>query len=370
MNDADARAWVARELLDLVAIASPSEKEHDAVDHLEARCGTWGLPVARLPVDGAADDLLIGWSDRPALLLTAHIDTVTPTWPWEADLDGDVVRGLGAGDCKGAVIAFALGLVLAIERGVDLRSMPLAFGVCTDEELLGRGSIAMANELQPRSVIAGEPSRLEIGMAEAGFVDAICEVRGQAAHGSFPERGDNAIEKAARLLLAVHDEPFTQVEHRLLGRNVPGALWIEGGGALHVVPDRARVRIEIRVVPGGPTADGIESRLRSLAAEHDADVDLVEESVEPFETDPTAPVAVALATACERVRGTRPDPIGVPAWTDAHNFVDLARSQAVVWGPGDFALAHDPAEAVDLGEVAAAARVIEELLAAAGGWLA
>ena len=295
---------------------------------------------------------------------------MTPTWPWEADLDGDVVRGLGAGDCKGAVIAFALGLVLAIERGVDLRSMPLAFGVCTDEELLGRGSIAMANELQPRSVIAGEPSRLEIGMAEAGFVDAICEVRGQAAHGSFPERGDNAIEKAARLLLAVHDEPFTQVEHRLLGRNVPGALWIEGGGALHVVPDRARVRIEIRVVPGGPTADGIESRLRSLAAEHDADVDLVEESVEPFETDPTAPVAVALATACERVRGTRPDPIGVPAWTDAHNFVDLARSQAVVWGPGDFALAHDPAEAVDLGEVAAAARVIEELLAAAGGWLA
>jgi acetylornithine deacetylase/succinyl-diaminopimelate desuccinylase-like protein len=370
VNDADARAWVARELLDLVGIASPSEKEHDAVDHLEARCGTWGLPVARLPVDGAADDLLIGWSDRPALLLTAHIDTVTPTWPWDAALDGDVVRGLGAGDCKGSVIAFALGLVLAIERGVDLRSMPVAFGVCTDEELLGRGSIAMASEVQPRSVIAGEPSRLEIGVAEAGFVDAICEVGGQAAHGSFPERGDNAIEKAARLLLAVHDEPFTQVEHQLLGRNVPGALWIEGGGELHVVPDRARVRIEIRVVPGGPTAQEIESRLRSLAAEHDADVDLVEESVEPFETDPAAPVAVALAAACERVRGMRPDSIGVPAWTDAHNFVDLAGSQAVVWGPGDFALAHDPAEAVDLGEVVAAARVIEELLASADGWLA
>ena len=39
-----------------------------------------------------ADDLLIGWSPRPALLLTAHIDTVTPTWQREASLEGDVVR--------------------------------------------------------------------------------------------------------------------------------------------------------------------------------------------------------------------------------------------------------------------------------------
>jgi succinyl-diaminopimelate desuccinylase len=369
VNDAEARAWVARELLDLVAIPSPSEKEHDAVEYLAARCAAWGLPVGRMPVDGAADDLLIGWSDRPALLLTAHIDTVTPTWPWEASLDGDEVRGLGAGDCKGSVVAFALGMLLARERGVDLGSMPVALGVCTDEELLGRGSIVMANELRPRFVIAGEPSRLEIGVAEAGFVDAICEVRGAAAHGSFPELGDNAIEKAARLLLAVHDESFTQAEHRLLGRNVPGTLWIEGGGELHVVPDRARVRIEIRVVPGGPSAAEIESRLRSLAAEHDAEVDLVEESVEPFETDPSDPVVLALGAACERVRGTRSDPIGVPAWTDAHNFVDLAASRAVVWGPGDFGLAHDPAEAVDIGEVVTAACVVEELLAAAGGWL-
>lgn len=370
MNDADARAWVARELLDLVAIHSPSEKEHDAVDHLEARCAAWGLPAARLPVQGAADDLLIGWSDRPSLLLTAHIDTVTPTWPWEASLDGDVVRGLGAGDCKGSVVAFALGMVQALERGVDLRSLPVALGVCTDEELLGRGSIAMANELQPRFVIAGEPSHLEVGVAEAGFVDAICEVRGVSAHGSFPELGDNAIEKAARLLLAVHDEPFTQVEHPLLGRNVPGTLWIEGGGELHVVPDRARVRIEMRVVPGGPTAREIERRLRALAAAHDADVELVEESVEPFETDAGSPVLAALLDATARVAGEPAATVGVPAWTDAHNFVHLAGSQAVVWGPGDFGLAHDPAEAVEIAEVVTAARVVEELLAGADGWLA
>jgi acetylornithine deacetylase/succinyl-diaminopimelate desuccinylase-like protein len=366
MNDEDARSWAERELLDLVAIESYSGAEHDAVDHLEARCEAWGLPVARLSVDGAADDLVLGWSEEPALLLTAHIDTVTPTWDWDASIDDGVVRGLGAGDCKGSVIAFALGLRLARKAGADLSSV--ALGICVDEELLGRGSIVMAEALRPRFVIAGEPSRLGVGVAEAGFVDAICEVRGRSAHGSFPERGDNAIEKAARLMLAVRDEPFTTTEHPLLGRNVPGALWIEGGGELHVVPDRARARIEIRVVPGGPSAATIEGRLRALAAAHDASVELVEESVEPFETDPGSPLVEALVSAGASGAHT-PELVGVPAWTDAHNFVDLAGSQAVVWGPGDFGLAHDEGEEIAVHDVVTAARTVESLLVGAGAWL-
>lgn len=370
MNDAEARAWIERELLDLVSIASPSGKEHDAVDHMESRCAGWGLAVRRLPVEGAADNLVIGWSERPSLLLTAHIDTVTPTWSWKAALDCDVVRGLGAGDCKGSVIAFALGMLLALERGVDLTSAPVALGVCVDEELLGRGSIVMAEELRPRFVVAGEPSRLGIGVAEAGFVDAICDVRGRSAHGSFPERGDNAIEKAARLVLAVHDEAFTTAEHPLLGRNVPGALWIEGGGELHVVPERARVRIEIRVVPGGPTAHEIEERLRALATDHDADMELVEPSVEPFETDTGSPLLAGLRRATQEASGAPAPSVGVPAWTDAHNFVDLAGSHAVVWGPGDFGLAHHPDEAIAIDEMLTAARTVERFLDGAHRWVA
>jgi acetylornithine deacetylase/succinyl-diaminopimelate desuccinylase-like protein len=369
MDDEAALAWAARELLDLVRIESFSGAEHAAVDHLGSRCAAWDLPVRRLPVEGAGDDLLIGWSAEPALLLTAHVDTVTPAWEWAAARDGDVVRGLGAADCKGSVIAFALGMLLAREAGVDLPSLPVALGICVDEELLGRGSIVMAGSLAPRFVVAGEPTRLDIGTAEAGFVDVRCRVRGRAAHGSFPERGDNAIEKAARLILAMHDEPFASVTHPTLGRNVPGALTIEGGSDLHVIPDVATTRIEIRVVPGGPSAAQIEARLRTIAAAHDAEVDLVEESVEPFETDPASPLIGALERASGEVPGAAPARIGVPAWTDAHNFVDLADAQAVVWGPGDFAVAHAEEECVDLHQVVRAARVVERLLHGAGAWL-
>ena len=196
-----------------------------------------------------------------------------------------------------------------------------------------------------------------------------CHVRGLAAHGSFPERGDNAIEKAARLIVAVHDENFTRVEHALLGRDVPGALWIEGGGELHAIRgSRQRPDRRSRVVPGGPTAAEIETRVRELADLHDAEVDPVEPSVEPFETPATSPVLAVLEAAAGAV-GASGERVGVPAWTDAHNFVELAGSEAVVWGPGDFGLAHDPAEAVDLHEVVAAARVVERLLLDAPGWL-
>jgi acetylornithine deacetylase/succinyl-diaminopimelate desuccinylase-like protein len=272
--------------------------------------------------------------------------------------------GLGTSDDKGSLIAFALGSMLARERSVPLETMQVALGLCVDEELGGRGSVAMARALRPRAVFVGEPTGLAIGVAEAGFVDARYHVRGRSSHGSLPELGDNAIEKAARLVLAVHDEPFAQASHPLLGRNMHSTLSFEGGGSLHVIPDRATARIEVRVVPGGPSAAEVEVRMRELAAKHDAKVELVEPSVEPFEADSDTPLFEALQAAMGAVTGGVAPRIGMPAWTDAHNFVDLAGAKALVWGPGDLSMARHHREAIHIAEVVWAARVVEEFLAA------
>jgi acetylornithine deacetylase/succinyl-diaminopimelate desuccinylase-like protein len=53
------------------------------------------------------------------------------------------------------------------------------------------------------------------------------------------------------------------------------------------------------------------------------------------------------------------------AWTDAHNFVDVAGSQAVVFGPGHLRDAHRPDEHVSVSDVLTCASVLAELLAAA-----
>ncbi len=57
------------------------------------------------------------------------------------------------------------------------------------------------------------------------------------------------------------------------------------------------------------------------------------------------------------------------AWTDAHNFVDLGGSQAVVFGPGHLRNAHREDEWVDIDDTVRCARALAALIEAAHGWL-
>ncbi len=142
-------------------------------------------------------------------------------------------------------------------------------------------------------------------------------------------------------------------------------VWEIGGGApLNVVPGACDVHVDIRVVPGGPSAADILATCERLARRHDASVDVVEIS-EPFETFASSPLATSLGAAAQAATGRRPAPVGMLAWTDAHSFVDLAASEAVVFGPGHLRDAHRPDERVDLDEVVDCARTFCNLIARA-----
>jgi acetylornithine deacetylase/succinyl-diaminopimelate desuccinylase-like protein len=366
---ADLAAWrerATRELVDLIEIESFSDHEHRVVEHLVRRCEELGVPARRLPVAGAADDLLIGWSERPELLLTAHVDTIRPTWPWSgrAEIRGDRVFGLGAQDDKGCVVAALVALQLARDAGVDLATLPVGVGLCVDEERGGKGSLAMADALRPRFVVGLEGTELGLGLAEGGFVEVWIHVRGRAVHGALRELGDNAIESAMELVRRIHAHPASTYTHPLLGRNIPMTWEIRGGEPLNVVPDACSVHVDWRVAPGGPSAAELFDSVCSIAAEVGAEVEAVE-VVEPFETDRDAPLARALGEAVVRATGGSPAATGMVAWTDAHNFVDVAGSQAVVFGPGHLRDAHRPDEHVSVSDVLTCASVLAELLAAA-----
>ena len=305
-----------RELVDLVAITSFSDEEHLAVDHLVARCAELGLPAHRQPVEGSADNLLVGWSERPELLLTAHVDTIRPTWDWDGTVEvrGDLVVGLGAQDDKGCVVAALLALLMAQDAGVPVASLPVAVGLCVDEERGGKGSLAMATALRPRFVVGLEGTELGAGLAEGGFVEVWIHVKGTAVHGALRELGDNAIEKALALIAEIQAHPGSAHEHPLLGRNIPMVWEIRGGQPLNVVPDACSVHLDWRVTPGGPSSAELFDWLVEAAARVDGDVEVVE-VVEPFETRPDAVLAQALAAS-----GPADD--GHHAGGDRHDRVD------------------------------------------------
>ena len=370
-TDATLATWVERELVELVEIPSLSGSEHAIVEHLARRCDELGLPVTRLQVEGGADDLLVGWDPEPELVLTAHVDTIGPDWDegGTARVSDGRVFGLGAQDDKSCVVAALLAMVMAREAGVPLATTSVGVGLCVDEETGGTGSIAMAERLRPRHVLGLEGSELRPVLAEAGFVEVWIHAEGRSVHGALREEGVNAIDGALGLISTIHSHPGAAYEHPLLGRNIPLIWEIRGGQRLNVVPSRCSFHLDWRVNPGGPTAASLIEWLQVEAADRGAVVELVE-VVEPFETAPTAPVATALARAIEASGSGSVEPAGMVAWTDAHNFVDVAGSQAVVFGPGHLREAHRADESVVVADIVACARVLAALLADAPSWVA
>jgi succinyl-diaminopimelate desuccinylase len=363
--DAESReragAWALEELVRLVEIPSVSGAESGVVAYLEERLAGLGLPVRRLPVPGGCDDLVVGRAHAPLLALVAHVDTVKPTWEWDgrARLAGGEVWGLGAVDDKASVTAALLGLLLAREAGVPVEDLPLTLGLTVDEEEGGTGSIALAEALRPRYALVMESSGFDIAVAEAGVAEVVVAVRGRAAHGSVPEQGDNAVVKAARLVVALDQLPFTRGAHPLIGTAVV-VQELHGGSELHVVPDLAEVHLDVRLGPDVPAAAAL-AQLSELAARHDAEVRTIE-LADAWQTAPGSPFVAALEAAVVETLGREPELFGFPAWTDAHNMVELAGAEAVVFGPGPrLTTAHGPDEHVALDDVVACALVIRRL---------
>ena len=354
----------ARSLLaELVDIPSPSGAEGAIVDRIEQICLEWGMTPARVPTETGRDCLVVGPED-PALAIAAHVDTINPTWPAGATIDGDVVRGLGAADDKGGVVACLLAARRLTETGASLDELGVAFAFPVDEERGGSGSRALAIALRPRYAIALEATGFATGRSEIGDVEAVVHVEGRSAHGSRPDLGENAIDAAIAMINDLPSLGLESHEHDLLGSSSAEIASISAGTEFNTVPDQCSFRLEIKVVPGQGSAATVAA-LEELASRHSGRVELIEVT-EPFETPPGSRLVTELDAATRAVTGEGSEPIGVPAWTDAHNFAVFGGSEAVVFGPGDFETAHTPEEHIDASRVAECAEIFAEL--AARGW--
>ena len=347
-------------------IPSPSGAEGRIVDRIEELCEDWGFEGLRVRSELGRDSLIVGCAAEPALAFVAHVDTIAPPWPARAVVDGDVVRGLGSVDDKGGVVACLLAARDLVVAGEDLEALRVAFAFTVDEERGGSGSRTVALELAPERAIALEATGLRVGVVECGDIDAWIHVSGRSAHGALVDAGENAIHKTVALINALPRLGLDRHTHPLLGPSQAEIGSIRGGTDFNTVPDACSFQLQTRLVPG-QDGDATLAALENLAAEFDAVVEVVE-MTEPFEADPEAAFVAGLEAATTAVTGSARERIGVPAWTDAHNMVDFAGAEAVVYGPGDFAVAHLPEEHVDVNEVVACSRVFTRIAREAASW--
>ena len=98
--------------------------------------------------------------------------------------------------------------------------------------------------------ITGEPTNLHIGVEAKGVLAMMIEVHGRAAHSSTPWLGDNAVLKAVDVFRAIESLPFSRESSEMFDRPSINLGRIEGGDALNKVPDRCRMAVDIRFLPG------------------------------------------------------------------------------------------------------------------------
>ncbi|MCB0868698.1 MAG: M20/M25/M40 family metallo-hydrolase, partial [Solirubrobacterales bacterium] len=172
--------------------------------------------------------------------------------------------------------------------------------------------------------------------------------------------GENAAHAAANLVSSLGDLGLDTFSHPVLGKPLASVTGIETGDGMNVIPDTCTLRLRIRMVPGQDLGITI-SDVEAFAARFGGDVQMVEGTV-PYELPEDSPLRLAVDSASQSVVGRRPETIGVPAWTDAHNFVDFGGSEAMVFGPGSIESAHTPAEHIELDQVVQCAKIFMQLL--------
>lgn len=197
-----------------------------------------------------------------SLLLNAHMDTVDVggEWthnPYGALVEGGKIFGRGASDDKGNIAAM-------LEIACQAKDVPLngrlLFTLTTGEEfgtqLEAKGSYLLSQFLKADKALVLEPQTdvetktINIIYGCRGIENFLVRIKGKSSHTGYPERGINAISKAAEMLSRLEKLDFHKTV--AFGQDIETIcmpIRIDGGADIFLVPDKCEVMIHCRTAP-------------------------------------------------------------------------------------------------------------------------
>lgn len=368
----------------LIAFPTVSSQSNLAlISYVEDLLRSAGFVVTKIPSScGQKAGLFarIGGA-QGGVCLSAHTDVVPvdgQNWTvpaFKLTRNSERVFGRGTTDMKGFL---ASALSLAERAGREQLSVPLTLSISHDEEVGCVGIREMLPSLKPllgnpRAVIVGEPTSMQVATGHKGKVTLDVACHGDSGHSALAPNFVNAIHVAAEFINemrglqdrlakgptdSAYSIPFSTVH---IGR-------IDGGRALNIVPDLAKIQMEFRHLADVPASDilaEIQTSAQKVCAAFGRPKAIqVTEANAYFglETDPASPV-VQWAKSMSGSAGTTKVSFG----TEAGFFASLGL-ETVVIGPGNMSKdGHKPNEGLDLGELescdAMMARILNDLTA-------
>ena len=335
-------------LKQLISTPSISRDETAAADILADFIEKCGLPTRRIGNNILVCEALD--SEKPTLLLNAHIDTVKPVSTWTRDpfsptVEDDRLYGLGANDCGGGLVSLLQ--VYRLLRGKTTQYNLVYLASC-EEEVSGAGGFSLALPELPKIDVAivGEPTGMQPAIAEKGLMVIDGVAYGKSGHAAR-EEGINAIYKALDDLVWLRDYRFKK-KSMLLGNTKMTVSVLNSGTQHNVVPDECRFVIDVR------TNEYYQNEyLFAFLQKHMKKCELKARSFRLSSSH--IPVGHPLVQKCIKMGMT---PFGSPTLSDQA----LMPFPSMKLGPGESARSHTADEFICISEIEKAIGTYVELL--------
>lgn len=234
----------------LIATPSFSKEEDKTADIINAFLQSKNIATERFLNNIWAKNKYFDES-KPTILLNSHHDTVKPNKgytldPFSPDEKENKLFGLGSNDAGGALVSLIATFLYFFDK--ENLKYNLILAATAEEEISGKNGV---ESLLPKlgkidCGIVGEPTQMQMAIAERGLLVIDCIAEGKAGHAAR-EEGDNAIYKAMKDIEWFQSFKFDKVSD-LLGPVKMSVTVIDTDNKAHnIVPSQCGFVVDIRV---------------------------------------------------------------------------------------------------------------------------
>lgn len=237
-------------LQELIATPSFSKEEDQTAGIIAKFFATRNIAASRVGNNVFALNKFFDES-KPTILLNSHHDTVKPNPQYTRDpflptVDKEKLFGLGSNDAGGCLVSLLTTFLYFYEKpGLHYN---LVMAATAEEEISGTGGIEYTLPYLPKidCAIVGEPTQMQMAVAERGLMVIDCTANGKAGHAAR-EEGENAIYNALPDIEWFRNYQFAKISE-LLGASKMSVTVIETENKAHnVVPAVCRFVVDTRI---------------------------------------------------------------------------------------------------------------------------
>jgi len=236
-------------LRDLIRIPSFSKEENQTGDTIERFLQQRGVRTYRKMNNVWAYNKFYDPS-KPTILLNSHHDTVKPNTgytrnPFSPDIEDGKLYGLGSNDAGGCLVSLiATFLYFYPQEGLKYN---FCLATTAEEEISGTNGLELViPDLGSLDfAIVGEPTLMQLAVAERGLMVLDCTAYGKAGHAAR-EEGDNAIYRALKDIEWFQTYRFPK-ESEEFGPIKMSVTVIHAGSQHNVVPASCEFVVDVRV---------------------------------------------------------------------------------------------------------------------------